>query len=609
MAALLVLAAGPAVADVPIAVSAFPVTGGAAPDAITQGPDGALWFTEPAVSEVGRVTPAGAFSEFSVGANSRPGAITVGPDGALWFVQPGTEQVGRISTAGAVREVSIAVGSCSAGLGSDPVGIASGSNGDLWVTEARDSPGEIAEIDPTSDSVTQNCLSYDLPYAITAGSDGALWFTYDSQYIGRITTAGSSGAIAASSVSTQQMPIVSGPDGNLWVGITGSPSTLDRVTVGDVLTPFSFPSGVAASAERIGVGPDGQLWLAGGGELTSVTTAGAFAQFSGIYPSADTIAGIAAGPNDTLWLTDSSTSTIYRVSLGTPSIAAALSPIAGVTESSAVVSGTLSVPAGQLDQSASYSFEYGSTTAYGTSTAPATTTVTPAGTTVSATLTNLAPNTTYHYRLLATGCSPSSCAASTGDQSFTTGLSLVPVEGVTVAVAPVTGRVLIRLRGQKRSRLLGAGELIPVGSTINAKHGHVLIESAVAGAPQAVASGIFFGGTFVVTQPTGAPTTVLELRSNLAVCRARRARAHRATTARASKSHKVVDQVFGTAHGQYTTRGHYAAAADEGTAWLTSDRCDGTYVAVQLGQVDVTDLVRNTTFALSAGQHYLASPR
>jgi hypothetical protein len=72
------------------------------------------------------------------------------------------------------------------------------------------------------------------------------------------------------------------------------------------------------------------------------------------------------------------------------------------------------------------------------------------------------------------------------------------------------------------------------------------------------------------------------------------------------KSKKVVNQVFGNAHGQFSTRGHYATAADEGTKWRTADRCDGTLIAVTLGRVRVTDRIRHRTFFVTAGHHYLA---
>jgi hypothetical protein len=76
---------------------------------------------------------------------------------------------------------------------------------------------------------------------------------------------------------------------------------------------------------------------------------------------------------------------------------------------------------------------------------------------------------------------------------------------------------------------------------------------------------------------------------------------------RAPASKKVVNQVFGNAHGHFSTRGHYATAADQGTRWSTADRCDGTLIAVTLGQVTVTDRLRHRTFVVRAGHHYLAN--
>jgi hypothetical protein len=67
-----------------------------------------------------------------------------------------------------------------------------------------------------------------------------------------------------------------------------------------------------------------------------------------------------------------------------------------------------------------------------------------------------------------------------------------------------------------------------------------------------------------------------------------------------------VNEVFGNAHGQFSTRGHYATAADQGTGWRTADRCDGTLISVSAGKVTVTDFVHHRTLVLTAGHHYLA---
>src|ERR1039457_514672 len=68
--------------------------------AIAAGPDGALWFTEPDLNKIGRITTAGVVSEYSV--SGSPGGIAAGPDGALWFTEPNNTKVGRITIAGVV---------------------------------------------------------------------------------------------------------------------------------------------------------------------------------------------------------------------------------------------------------------------------------------------------------------------------------------------------------------------------------------------------------------------------------------------------------------------------------------------------------------------------
>jgi hypothetical protein len=72
---------------------------GAQPADITAGPDGNLWFTEPGINGIGRITLAGVVTEFSAGisAGASPSGITAGPDGALWFTEPGVNSIGRIT--------------------------------------------------------------------------------------------------------------------------------------------------------------------------------------------------------------------------------------------------------------------------------------------------------------------------------------------------------------------------------------------------------------------------------------------------------------------------------------------------------------------------------
>ena len=153
----------------------------------------------------------------------------------------------------------------------------------------------------------------------------------------------------------------------------------------------------------------------------------------------------------------------------------------------------------------------------------------------------------------------------TPDQTFTTGSTLQPVPNVTVGVTVTAGTILIKLHGHTGFTKLRAGELIPLGSTVDARHGTLLIQSAVAPGAGHVASGLFSGGIFVITQPAGTTVTVLALveqlrelpRTDAEGDRADRGGEHEAEEDKKPKrtnkkvSHKIVNQVFGNAHGQF----------------------------------------------------------
>ena len=57
------------------------------PGAIAAGPDGNVWFGEPRVGQIGRITPAGVITEFAVPSGGQAYGITAGPDDNLWFTE------------------------------------------------------------------------------------------------------------------------------------------------------------------------------------------------------------------------------------------------------------------------------------------------------------------------------------------------------------------------------------------------------------------------------------------------------------------------------------------------------------------------------------------
>ena len=113
--------------------------------------------------------------------------------------------------------------------------------------------------------------------------------------------------------------------------------------------------------------------------------------------------------------------------LTTPSLTLTTELAGPVSQTSAGVQGTLN-PAGL---ETTYEFQYGTSSAYGSSTTPQSA---GSGTTVEregATLTGLAPGTTYHYRLVATDSAGTAYGA---DQTFTTYAAVIPANPLAATV-------------------------------------------------------------------------------------------------------------------------------------------------------------------------------
>ena len=98
----------------------------------------------------------------------------------------------------------------------------------------------------------------DAPLGITAGPDGALWFTnVGNSSIGRITTTGIVTNYTGTGISGPD-GITAGPDGALWFTNSGN-NTIGRITTTGIVTNYtgtgiSTPNGITA-------GPDGALWF------------------------------------------------------------------------------------------------------------------------------------------------------------------------------------------------------------------------------------------------------------------------------------------------------------------------------------------------------------
>ncbi len=183
----------------------------------------------------------------------------------------------------------------------------------------------------------------------------------------------------------------------------------------------------------------------------------------------------------------------------------------------------------------------------------------------------------------------------------------------TVNAEPVRGTVWIRKKGSRGFQVLTAGQQIPVGSILDTTHGRVRLTSAKTRSGT-VETADFYAGAFRVLQPaSGKPVTVLKLIDTVAQ-EHRRSRhatvsAHRSGWRRRHKGHhghSSKNGLWGSGHGNYTTKGRYGSATVRGTIWFTQDRASGTFFEAKKHNVLVRDLRRHRTILLHAGQHYLA---
>jgi virginiamycin B lyase len=208
--------------------------------------------------------------------NTRPHGLGIAHDGkTVWFTGKGTGTVGKITPDGKVYHYALPT------VGSVPIYIRSGPDGNMWVTElvgnkiARVTPdGVVAEFAiPTFNS---------RPIAIVPGPDGRMWFTEEAG--NKVARVERDGRITEFAVPKPQPNVILAGlafdrDGNLWVQQyvdhnNPAPAGRDHLVRVDKAILTAEPSGLARRhftfypvptrdtvMHRIIRGPDGRLWF------------------------------------------------------------------------------------------------------------------------------------------------------------------------------------------------------------------------------------------------------------------------------------------------------------------------------------------------------------
>ncbi len=115
------------------------------------------------------------------------------------------------------------------------------------------------------------------PWNITAGPDGALWFTeLDANRIGRITTSGAITEYTVPTANAGPYGIAAGPDNALWFTETNV-SKIGRIGTDGTITEYDAPRNAnndQVKPTNITKGTDGTMWYAATGSIGRITTAG-----------------------------------------------------------------------------------------------------------------------------------------------------------------------------------------------------------------------------------------------------------------------------------------------------------------------------------------------
>jgi streptogramin lyase len=203
-----------------------------------------------------------------------------------------------------------------------PYGITTGPDGNLWFTERG--ADKVGMINPASHAISEFVLGTtgNAPEQITTGPDGNLWFTeYTGNGLGIINPTTHTVAGLALGSGSGPKGITLGPDNNLWF------TEYDGNRIGhydpatSVLAQSSLPA-PGSGPYGIVTGPDGNLWFTEDtgnriGEFNPST--GALTEF-GLRSAGSGPTGITVGSDGNLWFTEFNSNLIGTINLTTHAI-------------------------------------------------------------------------------------------------------------------------------------------------------------------------------------------------------------------------------------------------------------------------------------------------
>lgn len=299
----------------------------------TSGPvttaNGSLWYIEGTSSApndyIGKMTTSGTVTDYNISYPTGTSKfaiknLTTGLDGNVWFNgcadTSGSVYAGFLNVStGAVTFYRNTHADCYAG--GSPGAITAGSDGYVWYVddnnEAAGSTGYLFSVNPSTGATSTGYgtgVGW-IPDSLTSGPDGRLWITLPANNALYAYTV-SAGARTGTNIyhiptlSSYPTSLTTGPDGNLWFVEQGvSPNKIAKITTGGTITEYAVASGVYPQA--LAAGSDGAVWFMDGGSTEKVgriTSSGSVTEY-GVPGSMGASANsrLALGPDGALWFT------------------------------------------------------------------------------------------------------------------------------------------------------------------------------------------------------------------------------------------------------------------------------------------------------------------
>jgi virginiamycin B lyase len=245
-------------------------------EALAVGPEGSLWFAgshrgaDP-TNLVGRIVK-GVLDEHEVpesGSMLGVGDLARGPEGKMWFTEPAANRIEWAAPDATPEGFTLPT------PGSRPTGIVA-VGGSLWAT--LEGSGRLTEINPALSSRTEFPLPPGWrPTALAVGKDRALWVVDGAApEVARKppTETTITYPPPASSKGARYSDIISGPDGNLWIGQSDGPS-IDKLEAAASKPRYKrFELPLKGGISTLSKGPHNDIWFAVGGRVGSIDTEG-----------------------------------------------------------------------------------------------------------------------------------------------------------------------------------------------------------------------------------------------------------------------------------------------------------------------------------------------